>query len=363
MLKVGIVGLPNAGKSTLFNALTGLSVPAERYPFCTIKPNTAIVNIPDERLDKLANLFPDAKRTYETLEFIDIAGLVEGAHKGEGLGNQFLSDIRGVDAIVHIVRLFDAPEVPHPLASLDPVRDAKIIENELVASDVEILARNIEKLRTRILRGDKSPAKELEALEKTLTLLESGNFAPETFAEEELALIRKYQILSLKPVIYVANLDEKGLDLSQNEYYINLERYAKSLSRALVSIPAKLESELKRLTPEEEAEFRQALGLSSGLERLILACYQILNLVTFYTFVGKKEVRAWALPRGSSLLEAARMIHTDIAEGFVKGEVININDFLRYSSEEKAKEHGAFRVEGKEYIVKDGDVVTIRFRM
>ena len=296
MLSSGILGLPNAGKSTLFNALTGLSVPAESYPFCTVEPNISIVEVPDSNLEKLHKLFPNAKLTYETLKFVDVAGLVEDAHKGEGLGNQFLAELRGLDALVHTVRLFSNPNVAHPYVKLDPVRDVEVINRELMFADLEVAKRNLAHLKKKIRIGDKEVKEEAEVLEKIVACLQSNSVDAIHKLPLQLDLVKKYQFLTLKPMIYIANIDEKGLDLDSNPVYHRLTTYIASRGGVVFPIAAKLEYELGELSNDEEKEYREMIGLTNNaLSGFVRAVYNLLGLITFYTYVGGKELRAWAL--------------------------------------------------------------------
>ncbi|MEN2997662.1 MAG: redox-regulated ATPase YchF [Brevinematia bacterium] len=360
----GIVGLPNVGKSTLFNALTKANAQVSNYPFCTIEPNVGIVEIRDERLDTLAKLSNSQKKTYTTIKFIDIAGLVKNASKGEGLGNQFLSNIRDVDAIVHLIRLFNSPEVPH-IGDIDPIRDLEIINTELILKDLEFIEKAKEKLIKLAKSGDKEAHKELEILEKLHSELLNGKMAISILSEEEKETIEKYQLLTAKPMLIVANIDEKLIGKEESDInFTKLAEYVnKNLNTKVLPISAKLEDEIAELPEEEGKAFLKELGVElSGLQILATEGYKILNLITFFTIKGI-ESRAWTVKKGTNILKAAGKIHSDMEKGFIKAEVIHYDELVKIGSWTKAKEEGKIRVEGKDYIVKDGDVILIRFNV
>ncbi len=365
-MKLGIVGLPNVGKSTLFNSLTKAGAESANYPFCTIDPNIGIVTVPDERLNKLAALYNSKKVTPAVIEFVDIAGLVKGASKGEGLGNQFLSNIREVDAIVHVVRCFDDTNVVHVDGSVDPLRDVETINLELVFSDIEILDRRIAKT-SKGARNDKTLAKELDLLNRLKTFLEEGKLAKnfEVADEDELALLSSYNLLTYKPVIYAANVseDDLGDDGASNEYVSSVKKYASETGSEVFVICAQIEQEMAELDEEEKALFLEELGLKeSGLDKLIKASYQLLGLISYLTS-GEDETRAWTIHNGTKAPQAAGKIHTDFERGFIRAEVINYKDLLDCGSYSAAKDKGLVRLEGKEYVVKDGDVILFRFNV
>lgn len=365
-MKLGIVGLPNVGKSTLFNSLTKAGAESANYPFCTIDPNVGVVPVPDERLQKLAALYNSAKITPAVIEFVDIAGLVKGASKGEGLGNQFLSNIREVDAIVHVVRCFEDPNVVHVDGSVNPLRDIETIDLELIFSDMEILERRIAKT-TKSAMGNKALAKELEILKAMYAHLEEGKLARsyETEDEDELAFIATLNLLTWKPVIFAANVAEDDLsdDGASNEYVQAVRNFAAENGSEVFVICAQIEQEIAELDDDEKKMFLEDLGLTeSGLDKLIAASYRLLGLISYLT-AGETETRAWTIKVGTKAPQAAGKIHSDFERGFIKAEVVNYQDLLDCGTYTAAKEKGLVRMEGKEYVVKDGDVVLFRFNV
>ena len=365
-MKLGIVGLPNVGKSTLFNSLTRAGAEAANYPFCTIEPNHGIVTVPDDRVDTLSQLFRSKKTVYATIEFVDIAGLVAGASKGEGLGNQFLSHIREVDAIVHVVRCFEDENVTHVDGSVDPVRDISTIDIELVFADLEVLERRIAKI-AKTARMDKTAAKEHAFLLRIKERLEGGKpvRGMETGDEEEAAWLSSYQLLTNKPVIFAANVADEDLsdDAASNPHVRALKEAARSQDAEVFVVSARVEQELSELDEEERKEFLEELGLrSAGLDKLIAASYETLGLMSFLT-TGEDETRAWTIPVGTKAPKAAGRIHTDFERGFIKAEVVSFEDLVREGSVAAARDKGLVRMEGKEYTVRDGDVITFRFNV
>jgi hypothetical protein len=365
-MKLGIVGLPNVGKSTLFNSLTNAGALAANYPFATIDPNVGVVAVPDKRLKLLGDLYHSKKVTPATIEFVDIAGLVKGASKGEGLGNQFLANIRETDAIVHVVRCFEDPNVVHVDGSVDPARDIETINLELIFADLEVLERRIAKV-AKLARMDKSAAKELEILEKIKATLEDNKMASELELddEEDKAFVNSLDLLTWKPVIYAANVKDDDLedDGASNQYVSAVRDLAAKSGSEVFVISAQIEAEISELDEDEKAEFLESLGLSeSGLDKLIAASYRTLGLMSFLTS-GEDETRAWTIKIGTKAPQAAGKIHTDFERGFIKAEVINYEDLLREGSMSAAKEKGLVRMEGKEYVVQDGDVILFRFNV
>lgn len=365
-MKLGIVGLPNVGKSTLFNSLTKAGAEAANYPFCTIDPNVGVVSVPDERLKLLADLYDSAKIVPAVIEFVDIAGLVKGASKGEGLGNQFLSHIRETDAIVHVVRCFEDSNVVHVDGSVDPLRDIETINYELIFSDIDIVERRIAKV-ARGARNDKDLAKELKLLEALKAHLEQGNssrsYVPAD--DDEAALMGTYDLLTAKPVIYAANVNEDDLadDAASNQYVNKVREYAAKEGSEVFAVCAKLEEEISELDDDEKKEFLDDLGLKeSGLDKLIKASYKLLGLISFLT-AGPTETRAWTIKNGTKAPQAAGKIHSDFERGFIKAEVVYYKDLLDCGSYTAAKEKGLVGIEGKEYVVKDGDVILFRFNV
>ncbi|MCP1102747.1 GTP-binding protein YchF [Aequitasia blattaphilus] len=366
-MKLGIVGLPNVGKSTLFNSLTKAGAESANYPFCTIDPNVGVVTVPDKRLQVLGDMYTTKKIVPAAIEFVDIAGLVKGASKGEGLGNQFLANIREVDAIVHVVRCFEDTNIVHVDGSINPMRDIETINLELIFSDLEILERRIAKA-TKLARNDKSAAKELAFLEKIKNHLEDDRLA-KTFEdiadEEEENWIESYNLLTYKPVIYAANVMEDDLanDGADNAGVQAVREYAAKENSEVFVVCAQIEQELAELDEEEKKEFLEDLGLSeSGLEKLIRASYKLLGLISFLT-AGEQEVRAWTITDGMKAPQAAGKIHTDFERGFIRAEVVYYDDLVGNGTYQAAKEKGLVRLEGKEYIVKDGDVILFRFNV
>ncbi|MGI6010555.1 MAG: redox-regulated ATPase YchF [Ruminococcus sp.] len=365
-MKLGIVGLPNVGKSTLFNSLTKAGAESANYPFCTIDPNVGIVPVPDERLKLLGDFYHSKKVTPAVIEFVDIAGLVKGASKGEGLGNQFLANIREVDAIVHVVRCFEDPNVVHVDGSINPLRDIETIELELIFSDLEILERRIAKT-SRSARNDKGAAKELKLLEKLKAHLEGGQPVKtmEFEDEEEGAMVSAYNLLTQKPVIFAANVaeDELADDAASNSFVTEVKEYAAKQNSEVFVICAQIEQEIAELDEDEKKMFLEDLGLKeSGLEKLIKASYRLLGLLSYLT-AGEDETRAWTIKQGTKAPQAAGKIHTDFERGFIKAEVVNYQDLLDCGSYAGARDKGLVRMEGKDYVVKDGDVILFRFNV
>lgn len=364
-MKLGMVGLPNVGKSTLFNALTNAGAESANYPFCTIEKNVGIVSVPDERLDKLAEMYEPDKFTPATLEFVDIAGLVKGASKGEGLGNKFLADIREVDAIVHVVRCFEDANIIHVDGSINPLRDIETINLELIFSDIEMIERRIDRAK-KAVKGDKKYLIEIDFLERLKTHLENGKSARAfDFTEDERELIKSTPLLSAKPVIYAANLSEDDFinNIETNENYQKVKALAEEEHSAVLPICAQIEAEISDMENDEKAMFLGELGLEvSGLNRIIKEGYALLGLISYLT-AGKQEVRAWTITKGTKAPQAAGKIHTDFEKGFIRAEVISFDDLIECGSMAAAKEKGLVRLEGKEYVMQDGDIVLFRFNV
>lgn len=360
-MKLGIVGLPNVGKSTLFNALTSARAEAANYPFCTIEPNVGVVAVPDDRLYKLAALYNCKKIVHTTIEFVDIAGLVKGASKGEGLGNKFLSHIRECDALIHVVRCFENQNITHVENSVDPIRDIETINLELILADLDTLSRRMDKTRTAAKGGDPKLKAELETLEKIYAALSEGRSARTArLSDEERAFADSLYLLTTKKVIYCANTEDGG---ENNAFVKEVEKYAAAEGVEVIALAAETEAELAAMEPEERALFMEELGLQcSGLSRLISASYKCLNLMSFLT-AGEKETRAWTIPVGTKAPQAAGKIHSDFEKGFIRAEIVDYDSLLECGSFNAAKEKGKVRSEGKDYVMREGDVVLFRFNV
>jgi GTP-binding protein YchF len=356
-MEIGIVGLPNVGKSTLFNALTAAGAASSNYPFTTIDPNVGIVSVPDARLARLAEIYQPKKITPAVIKFVDIAGLVKGASKGEGLGNQFLANIREVDAIVHLVRLFQNEDVVHTMGGVDPLRDIEVIETELILADMQSLDKQVDKLGGQARSGDKEAKAKLEVTEQLKKVLNEGKCARESGIDPE--LMKPYFLLTAKPVLYVGNEDEKGRDEALVQ---KLKSLAEKKKAGWITICSKVEAELSEMTPEDRATFQKEMGITeSGLDRLVKESYRLLNLITFLTG-GPDEVRGWTVEKGGSAVDAAGKIHTDIAKGFIKADIFKFSDIDQLGSEKTIQEKGLKRSEGRDYIMQDGDVCYFHFR-
>ena len=363
-LSVGIIGLPNVGKSTIFNALTEAKVASENYPFCTIDPNHGIVQVPDNRIEQINSYIETEKVIYNSIEFVDIAGLVKGASTGEGLGNKFLSQIRNVDAIIHVVRCFDSKDITHVDGNVNPVRDIETINTELILKDIESIDKRINNVTKIAKSGDKNAKTELDLLNKINNHLNEGDLIINLeLTDEEKVMLKSFALLTSKPMIFVANISDNDLINENNNHSKALLEYATSKNKTVVELSGSIEMEIAGIDKEDQLEFLKEYGLEeSGLNKMIRSAYKILNLETFFT-AGPKEIRAWSIPKGASAPNAAGVIHTDFERGFIKAEVYNIEDLIEFKNEENIKSAGKLRQEGKDYIVNDGDIIFFKFNV